>query len=647
MGRRSSGWTVVKAIARDIDRANRQYQRAVATQQRAALKEQERNEREQQKYIEKLTKELTRSQERFNKTLEAANSSQNISIKEVKLREAKAILAEVKEMERQHSFFTLGNMSGVEDSIKSIQSDLDNLKSQEKERTSLELSAIRKTEEAEKTRKNIENTLVHTLSINDALNWVALEDHQSFLIPVPVKPFMPLLPPKPELYKAPESPNSSAEKYKPKLPFYIHFMQEKKREILQQAKAAYDADFLEWENRAKQVEIENENILKVWKEKESSLLAEWDNNFKKACDDWSKRKEEHEKNLEQYNKDIWTLKSQYENFEKAAIEEYCKLVLSRSEYFFKFSKDFQIEYYSDTKLLALDYQLPTIDVVPELKEEKFIKSKNEIKVSLITEKQRNDSYERLLYAMIIRTIHEIFEADTIDAIDAISMNGWVTTLNKATGHDETRCIVTISAKKEEFSQINLANVDPKECFKNLKGVGSSRLSELVPVAPVIVLNREDRRFIQSYDVIEDIIEGDNLALMNWEDFEHLIRELFEKEFCSNGSEVKVTQASRDGGVDAVIYDPDPIRGGKIVIQAKRYSNTVGVSAVRDLYGTVQHEGAMKGILITTSGYGSDAYDFAKGKPITLMNGGNLIYLLERHGRKARIDLSEAKRALKA
>jgi hypothetical protein len=35
--------------------------------------------------------------------------------------------------------------------------------------------------------------------------------------------------------------------------------------------------------------------------------------------------------------------------------------------------------------------------------------------------------------------------------------------------------------------------------------------------------------------------------MEWGDFEHLIRELFEKEFASRGGEVKVTQASSDGG----------------------------------------------------------------------------------------------------
>jgi restriction system protein len=57
-----------------------------------------------------------------------------------------------------------------------------------------------------------------------------------------------------------------------------------------------------------------------------------------------------------------------------------------------------------------------------------------------------------------------------------------------------------------------------------------------------------------------------------------------------------------------------------VVQAKRYKNTVRVSAVRNLYGTVQNEGASKGILITTSGYGKAAFDFASGKPLDVLDG---------------------------
>ena len=95
-----------------------------------------------------------------------------------------------------------------------------------------------------------------------------------------------------------------------------------------------------------------------------------------------------------------------------------------------------------------------------------------------------------------------------------------------------------------------------------------------------------------------------------------------------------------------MYDPDPLRGGKYVLQAKRYTRPVDVAAVRDLYGTVVNEGANRGILVTTSGFGPDAYDFAKDKPISLVDGPNLVAMLRKHGRRYRIDLEEARRLAK-
>jgi hypothetical protein len=66
------------------------------------------------------------------------------------------------------------------------------------------------------------------------------------------------------------------------------------------------------------------------------------------------------------------------------------------------------------------------------------------------------------------------------------------------------------------------------------------------------------------------------------------------------------------------------------------------SGHRDLFGTVINEGANKGILVTTATYGSDAYEFAKDKPLTLLSGGELLSLLAAHGHRAKIDLQEAK-----
>jgi restriction system protein len=104
-------------------------------------------------------------------------------------------------------------------------------------------------------------------------------------------------------------------------------------------------------------------------------------------------------------------------------------------------------------------------------------------------------------------------------------------------------------------------------------------------------------------------------------------------------------ASRDRGVDAIIYDPDPIRGGRYIIQAKKYTNRVDVAAVRDLFGTVQAEKANRGILVTTSHFGPDAHEFAKDKNITLIEGPELLHLFEKHGYKFRIDIAEARRVM--
>ncbi|MGW7594780.1 restriction endonuclease, partial [Streptomyces rubiginosohelvolus] len=124
----------------------------------------------------------------------------------------------------------------------------------------------------------------------------------------------------------------------------------------------------------------------------------------------------------------------------------------------------------------------------------------------------------------------------------------------------------------------------------------------------------------------DLYEMDPIA------FESLVAELFR----AMGMQAVTTQRSNDGGVDVDALDPTPIRGGKIVVQVKRYRNTVPPTAVRDLYGTVQDIGANKGVLVTTSGFGPGSHTFANGKPLELISGAELVDLLRRHGLRGRL-----------
>ena len=57
-----------------------------------------------------------------------------------------------------------------------------------------------------------------------------------------------------------------------------------------------------------------------------------------------------------------------------------------------------------------------------------------------------------------------------------------------------------------------------------------------------------------------------------------------------------------------------------------------------MFGTVQNEGANRGLLVTTSYFGPDSYDFAAGNNLTLIDDSNLLHLFRKHGVEYTINL---------
>lgn len=511
--------------------------------------------------------------------------------------------------------------------------------------------AEEKTKDAKNAQKDIEELLLATLEIDDTVDWNSLKDKKKFKAPNPKSLLQKELdkiiaPPTPENRQL--SPEPKKAMFQPSFSLVDKIFKSLKQKKIAQWEEMYESTYSIWKKGIDETTSFNKRLQEEFQQKlleidiqKKLIIARYD----ELEADWKNQELEFYETQNEHNLKIDKLKEFYFQGDPDAIIQYCEMVLNNSIYPDSFPKDFELDYNPITKMLLVDYILPAPEHLPTLTEVKYIATKKELKESHLSESQIAKIYDTSIYNITLRTIHELFEADQTNGIEAVIFNGWVEAINKGTGKKATNCIVSIQAKKTEFIEIELANVDPKACFKNLKGIGSSKLSGITAIQPILQINKNDRRFVASYDVANKVNAGDNLASMPWEDFEHLIREIFSKEFSGNGGEVKVTQASRDGGVDAIAFDPDPIRGGKIVIQAKRYTNTVGVSAVRDLYGTVMNEGATKGILVTTADYGPDAYEFVKNKPLTLMSGANLLYLLEKHGHQARIDLAEAKKLM--
>lgn len=301
-----------------------------------------------------------------------------------------------------------------------------------------------------------------------------------------------------------------------------------------------------------------------------------------------------------------------------------------------------IDFDEEQRIAVIDIGLP--DVVHNASYKTVTLKSGSVKKPL-NQTEKKELIPKVHPAILLRTAYEVFRNDISDGINLLVLNGWVSFDDPATGVNTKAYTASLMVERDQITGLNLTKIDPIVAFNNLHGKSAGKLVEIIPIEPMLSLNRRDPRFVNAREILSGLGTETNLAAMDWQDFEHLIRELFEKEFSGRGAEVKITQASRDRGVDAVIFDPDPIHGGKYVIQAKRYTNTVDVSAVRDLCAVVKKEGASRGILVTTSTYGADAYAFANNEPVTLLNGAELLGLLKKHGYAFRINLQEARRTV--
>jgi restriction system protein len=126
-------------------------------------------------------------------------------------------------------------------------------------------------------------------------------------------------------------------------------------------------------------------------------------------------------------------------------------------------------------------------------------------------------------------------------------------------------------------------------------------------------------------------------------FENLVvRLLFAMGYGGSVGEINkaLVGGAGDGGVDGVI-DQDILGLDRIYVQAKRYAdgNTVGPSAIRDFFGSLDRFKATKGLFVTASTYTASARETAGmlSKRIVLVDGAQLTRLMIRHNVGCRVE----------
>lgn len=115
---------------------------------------------------------------------------------------------------------------------------------------------------------------------------------------------------------------------------------------------------------------------------------------------------------------------------------------------------------------------------------------------------------------------------------------------------------------------------------------------------------------------------DSIRLITWQEFEKLVSEAYRRQgyrVTENGG------GGADGGIDLILRK----NGEKLLLQCKHWKlDKIGVKVVRELYGVVAAEGASGGIVISSGSFTREAQDFARGKPMELIEGTALARMVE-------------------
>ncbi|HTJ68651.1 MAG TPA: restriction endonuclease [Actinospica sp.] len=367
------------------------------------------------------------------------------------------------------------------------------------------------------------------------------------------------------------------------------------------ARAAYEADW----HRASQ--LENERLQK---------LTAYHHEFQQ----WVSREQAR---VEARNQAMDDVAARYGYGDADGVLQFFSVVAANEQWPDSFPSQRRAAWDASSRQLVIAWQVPAVEVVPQTSRYRYVKSTDQEKSIDRPVTERREIYRNLLAQSVLRVAYRFFTADYAQCLQSIAFTGVVTATDPATGREAEFPLVSLAVQRDALAAVDLRHADPVSCIEGLGGRLSAKPDQLQAVIPyrlpesVRGEQRHEGGAADSADDDIDLLEMDPLA------FEQLVAELFK----CRGFDVMTTSRSGDGGVDVYAVDPDPLTGGKIVIQVKRYRKTVSPAVVRELYGTVIAQGAAMGILVTTSGFGPDSHRFAEKLPLKLVDGRELVQLL--------------------
>lgn len=305
--------------------------------------------------------------------------------------------------------------------------------------------------------------------------------------------------------------------------------------------------------------------------------------------------------------------------EASAVTGYARIVLSRSPYPAAFMQTLSAHYVENHKLLAIGYDVPTLDAaVPVALDYHYNAADGIVQGVPAGDAMRAQVYAGALRQIVLRSLYELFAADPLRHVSAIVFNVY------AGNGDDRVCLASAHVSRADFAALVLTEGEPATHLATLGARVSARPEALEPVSPVAGVDMTqvitdaavavDRRF--------------NLMTLSDKDFTQVMFHLLR----SHGFEgPPLLPGEQEGMLICRAWDPHPIFGGDVVVHIFREMNPsakLEIAAARNMLAEMQQIGAARGLLITTGEFDDGVEEFARDRRIELLSGHHLVFQLK-------------------
>ncbi len=175
--------------------------------------------------------------------------------------------------------------------------------------------------------------------------------------------------------------------------------------------------------------------------------------------------------------------------DRDAVSEYAQIVLRSSPYPEGFPLERTARYVPESALLAVEWCLPPVEVVPEYTSFRHLSAGQIIEPAARPVPEIRQIYQAVIAQIALRTLREVFDSDPAALIRMVVFSGRVHAAAQGTGPPSQQQLITLRATREQFETVDLSEpaFDPVECVRGYfrADIGPSS-AEMLAAQPVTV-----------------------------------------------------------------------------------------------------------------------------------------------------------------